>query len=117
MTDIEIIEGNKAIMFFDGAEYATIDILGKAYGCIKYKDSYYPEWNLPKFNEDWNLLMHVVEKIEAIENSDDYEIDIFGNCCEIGTKDEHSTVGKTKKEAVWLAIVSFIKFYNSQIKK
>lgn len=63
----------------------------------------------------WNDLMPVVEFIEAIKNSDDYEIDIFGNCCDIGGKIEK--VGKTKIEATWLAVVEFIKGYNLMMSK
>lgn len=65
-----------------------------------------------KYHYSWDWLMPVVEKIESIQNSDNYEVDIFGKCCEIGVMDEHSAVGKTKIEATWLAIVEFIKWYN-----
>jgi len=61
-------EGNKLIMFFDGAESDTIDIMGEIHKCIKYKGSYYPEDRSLKFNEDWNLLMPVVKSIHGIVN-------------------------------------------------
>ena len=57
-------EGNKLIMFFDGAENLEIEVSGKATPAIKYKESFYPEWNLPRFNSDWNLLMPVVDDIK-----------------------------------------------------
>jgi hypothetical protein len=68
----KIEEGNKAIMFFDGAENAVIEILGKEYKAIKYNNSFYPEWNLPRFDEDWRLLMPVVEKISNTPFPNDY---------------------------------------------
>lgn len=63
-----------------------------------------------KFHLLWEWLMPVVEKIESIKDSDDYEVDIFGNCCDIGGKIE--VVGKTKIEATWKAVTQFIQWYN-----
>lgn len=64
------------------------------------------------YHNNWSLLMPVVEKIEAIENSDLYEVDIFGKCCDIGGKIE--TASNSKIEATWRAIIQFIQWYNSQ---
>lgn len=58
--------GNKLIMLFDRAENSNIEILGKMVDCIKYKGSYYPDCNLPKFDEDWNLFMPVWVKFREL---------------------------------------------------
>ncbi len=63
----EILEGNKLIMFFDGAESTTIDVMGQICPSIKYKDSYYPpDRNLPLFHEDWNLLMPIYNNFRCM---------------------------------------------------
>ena len=65
-----------------------------------------------KFHRDWDWLMEAVEFIE----SRGYEIDIFANCVEICTTPDEDyvseAVGKTKKEAVFLAVSDFAKLYN-----
>lgn len=63
-------------------------------------------------NSDWNQLMPAVIKIESIENSDSYEVDIFGNCCNIGSSDRFDATGVTKIEATWKAVIQFITWYN-----
>lgn len=64
------------------------------------------------YNSEWQMLMPVVEKIESIANSDYYEVDIFGHCCDIGGKIE--TTGITKIDAVFKAVVQFIQWHNTQ---
>jgi hypothetical protein len=65
-----------------------------------------------KFHSDWNYLMNAVEFIENKK----YEIDIFGNCVEICTTPDEDyvseVVGKTKKEAVFIAVSDFARSYN-----
>jgi hypothetical protein len=103
------LEGNKLISSFMGLAGKTGNEYPIGIGwCTDEHMQYHSSW-------DW--LMPVVEKIEAIENSDDYEVDIFGNCCEIGTNDNHSAVGKTKIEATWKAVVQFIQWYNQNKKE
>lgn len=65
-TEKKIEEGNRLIVFFDGAENGVIDIMDKPEKAIKYKDGYYPEWNLPKFHKDWNLLMPAIGKFNEL---------------------------------------------------
>lgn len=121
MTQEEILEGNKLIAEFMGC-YGSIHYCGNeeiyAYG---FKDTHITErWIESKFNnrtpyhESWDWLMPVVEKIESLKNSDDYEIDIFGNCCDIGGRFE--AVGETKIAAVYIAVIEFIKWHKTQIK-
>ena len=74
------------------------------------KISHLPYNTKLQFHSNWNWLMKVVEKIESIQNSDDYEIDIFGNCCSIGLDIE--SVGKSKIEATFKAVVKFIESQN-----
>ena len=70
----------------------------------------YPHRDLP-FHRDWNALMPVLEKIEAM----DYDSSIIGKVVMItkdllnGTENEVFLVGQTKREAVWLACVEIIK--------
>ena len=66
------------------------------------------------YHASWDWLMPVVDKIERIKNSDDYEVDIFGNCCDIGGRFE--AIGKTKIEATYKAVIEFIKWYNANKK-
>lgn len=121
--DEKVIEGNSAIAEFMGAEYQkdwSKGIYKKPMPNYKFTEpptehaSY--NWSPEglSYHVDWKWLMPVVERIEGIENSDDYEIDIFGNCCDIGGKIE--IVGKTKIEAVWLAVIEFIKWYSEKQK-
>lgn len=107
-------EGNKLIMFFDGAEIVKIDILRNLSDSIKYKGSYYPIKRSPQFHKDWNLLMPVVEKIESI--CDQFYFTYYKNNirlrCSIGGKEfdfKHHTKGI---EAAWLAVIQTIQWYN-----
>jgi len=65
------------------------------------------------YDKDWNWLMPVVEKIEYIPISDDvnvrWDVCIYMKTCTIGMK---GTVGTTKLEATYKAVVEFIKWYN-----
>ena len=58
-----------------------------------------------KYHSSWDWLMPVVEKIESSKREED-EFDIFGNCVQVG---DNEFVGKTKIEAVYMAVVEFIK--------
>lgn len=65
-----------------------------------------------QFHSDWNWLMEAVEFIE----SKGYEIGIFANRVEIITTIEenriYETGGKTKKEAVFIAVSDFARQFN-----
>lgn len=67
---------------------------------------------------EWNNLMTVVEKIDSMGQ---YEVSIIYNECSIGENidAEHyrglvDIQGKTKLEAVYLAVVEFIEKYNEK---
>lgn len=74
-----------------------------------------------KYDSSWDWLMPVVEKIESLD--DEKSVNINGPLCLI--KGDHTAVGgwdlitasadgPTKIEAVYKAVVEFIKWYNSQ---
>ena len=126
MTRKEVIEGNKLI-----AEFITIGVNTET-GWLHFR---HPEIEAAPFNyeyyrfeESWDWLMPCIEKIELIE--DDYYgrfiVYISSNNCtiqstnfrfdKISVKPSHyfnSLYGNSKIEAVWVAIVEFIKWYNS----
>ena len=72
-----------------------------------------------KYHEDWNWLMVVVEKIESLQNENGYiaQVNISSNYCEIILNNSIIEVEeKTKIEAVYNAVIEFIKWYNNQNK-
>lgn len=120
MTPQEITEGNKLIAEFDGYKFYN-DAQGdfpNGYYCLK-------DNSLPMFPEDfcyhenWSWLMPVVEKIE--KNGCIVEIWMsLGKGCRIQkvltkiknwqtVRESNSTI-----EAVWLAVIEFIKWHNQQ---
>jgi hypothetical protein len=85
------------------------------------------------FGESWDSLMPVVEKIEALSDNivDKVYVSINGKTCGMWTYfvasdvlrigAENNTLkinctGKTKIEAVWQAVIQFIKWYNKENK-
>lgn len=68
------------------------------------------------FYSKWSELMKVVEKIEGLDG-EQYEVDIFGNCCHISNVGDNSygpdieVVGGQKREAVYEACYKFIVEY------
>jgi hypothetical protein len=85
---------------------------GKHTGIVDY---------LPKYDKSWDALMPVVEKIEAIQDRNDYcpyfvEITAF----ECTIKDHNDSfpiaveVEPTKIKATYKAVVNFVKWYNEQ---
>ncbi len=107
-----IEEGNKLIAEFMGGKIAHFNISNE------------PHFrNLPhgrailledlKYNNSWDWLMPVFEKIEKMgawtdiwQNDDGYGVDVKYN------EKYFNTTGKTKIESVWLAVVEFIKWHN-----
>jgi hypothetical protein len=82
-----------------------------------------------KYDTSWDWLMPVVEKIQEPEISADAkrilrepaEVTIFYKNCQIEYSDDdneysppNGVKGETKIEAVYKAVVDFIKWYNSQ---
>lgn len=135
MTTQEIIEGNKLIAeFMTGETYNTFYLpeFGQyfnSYGQIEYTETFSP--NELKYHSSWDWLMPVVEKIEDVKvgllkNGDNQEYRnqfyIMRNVSWITPSNWcnnliDTIVCKTKIEAVWLACVEFIKWYNEQNKK
>ena len=64
-----------------------------------------------KYHEDWNWLMEVVEKIESLG----YRIEIVKHICRIYLSNKETIIiseNTPKIEAVYNAVVEFIKWYN-----
>lgn len=82
-------------------------------GINEYTNAEYYYYNNPQlqdfdaipFYNSWDEIMPVIEKIENF-GGDSNEIDIFGNCVQIGDKE---FVGKTKIEVVIEAVNWWIK--------
>ena len=104
MSNEEIVEGNKLIADFMGVRIG-VDNYSWRPGCIEPLQEEHLSYNL-----QWGWLMPVVERIEAIEETDAYEVYIFGNCCDISG--EVVCVGDTKIESVWKAVIAFIRLRN-----
>jgi len=125
MTGKEIIEGNKLIAKFmeiklegkwrDGYDYALQHV-------YRFNDEYY-DCTLPTdfgFHFSWDWLMPVVEKIETIK-IEEYNINfsIMGKAacwtpshwCGLKTY-----LADSKIEAVYMTVIEFIKWYNSNKK-
>lgn len=106
MTQQEITEGNKLIAEFMGMKYNSHS--GQCTeGFMKGK---YGKW----FLTSWDWLMPVVVKIEK-DHCHNFETIIYSASCHIrsitGTP---SFMGTGKKiEAIWQAVLEFIKYHNS----
>lgn len=80
----------------------------------------------PKYHEDWNLLMPVVEKIESLGYDTDIAlmtsrtngVEERKNICAIQNKWNDAAVcyieAETKIEATWQAITQFIEWFNKE---
>ncbi len=73
-----------------------------------------------KFDKDWNWIMEVVRKIEDLsdeENNGEYFFEIYKFGVTIFSNGDYvneivNTIGKTKLEATYKAVVEFINYYN-----
>ena len=131
------IENNKLIAEFLGFElfnnkYYELSQFGYMKTNGEWSDVFYPE--TLKFHKDWNWLMEVVENIESLEDTERFEITNSGvNITHYQTKEVkfiyngyHTNKGMylltekavdTKIEAVYMAVVEFIKWYNKNAVK
>ena len=104
-----ITENNKLI-----AEFMNLNL----YRSFWYKSNIATEKkickeNNLKFHKDWNCLMEVVEKIESLG----YRIEIVKHICRIYLSNKETIIiseNTPKIEAVYIACVEFIKWYNKQ---
>ena len=127
MTPKEIIEGNKLIAEFMGGEVKSIGDFPNVFWKLSYRPSYSGiTIDLLEYHSSWDWLMPVVEKIENCFER--YVIvTIKGTGCHITLFTQYAMVHNgidfpnidyhhenSKIEAVWLAVVEFIKWYNQQ---
>ena len=104
-------ENNKLI-----AEFINLNF----YKSFWYKSNIATEKQICKennlqFHSDWNLLIEVVEKIESLG----YRIEIVKHICRIYLSNKETIIiseNTPKIEAVYNAVVEFIKWYNNQNK-
>jgi hypothetical protein len=121
MTKEEIIEGNRLIAEFCGAEWVKDD-----YGDYGYKLDSFPVWNKMqsvealKYHTSWDWLMPV---LTAIGDIDEFYAGWKIESCECYIWTDHdinnydeTTIKDSTIEAVYLAVISFIKWHNSQSK-
>ena len=112
---MKTIENNKLIAEFLGetkqpfefSQFGYINSLGE------WKDTFFD--NQLKFHSDWNWLMEVVEKIESLG----YRVEIAKHICRIYLSNKETIIiseNTPKIEAVYIACVEFIKWYNNQNK-
>ena len=128
MKDNNVAEGNKLIAEFMGMSSYTTEydtFYKKGQGCTPENYNYH-ELHL-EYHTSWDWLMPVVEKIDSLGYSttiaSDMRKGITDRYCAEVIKPEKITETllykyhpTSKIEAVWLAIVEFIKWYNSQQK-
>lgn len=123
MSEQEIIEGNRLIAEFVDYEKESFEDEPIRYYVhnhlictedINPWESSSEDWNSwltteeMKFHSSWDWLMPVVEKIEKTGHM----VNICEDRCSIDV--EIDEFGTTKIEAVWLAVVEFIKWYNQK---
>jgi len=131
MEQNEIIEGNRLIAEFLGWKYEVSDgqldayFEGERMWCDRPKALHDVLLKGFRFHESWNKLMPVVEKVARIPfpdaqyNGQTYYPRTFGMIADNGqimVRINASPVilADTLIEATWLAVVDFIKWYNSQ---
>ena len=117
---------NTLIAEFMGVSKSKIDANGQV---LNFENSKYNT-----YNSDWNWLLKVVEEIESLEDTERFEITNSGvNITHYQTKEVkfiyngyHTNKGMylltekavdTKIEAVYMAVVEFIKWYNKNAVK
>ena len=120
MENVNVIKGNKLIAEFMGWSQ-QLDVEKRWYGAWFDQHKVRKAWSEFQghepllFNESWDWLMPVVEKIENFNDGCTLCI-IEDERCHINTQTnfEVDSVGYTKIEAVYNAIIEFIKWYNQQ---
>lgn len=112
MTESEIFQGNQYIALFMGWKSNEIIIY------LKGRNGHMGKL---AFNESWDLLMPVIEKIESLptdkENGEEYQFNITGDGIAITKYDDGSgiiatrwnEIGKSKLQASYECVVAFCK--------
>lgn len=116
MEQSEIIEGNRIIAVFDGWKYSKS---GKTIRRRSCSNSPYRLKDI-QYHSSWHWIMPVVEKIENLG----FDSRIMGNnsdggyvCDFVDINNNEATCQisyESKIEAVWLAVLHFIKWHNTQ---
>ena len=116
MSNEEIIAENTLVAEFMETRSALVPDMFFGYnGCL-----FSPE-NL-RYKLEWNWLMPVVEKIESLNDNEgdfDCHFEILRDACFIVAWHGETIIeiyATSKIEAVWLACLEFIKWYNDQPK-
>ena len=114
MTSEEILDGNKLIAEFLGINKKVYGETGTTY----YIDDTPYQLVKLKYYSSWDWLMPVVEKIENVLDGD-VSVIISDASCGISYSNSYSICAEayTKIEAIWLACVNFITWYNLQTNK
>lgn len=111
MTEEKILDGNKLIAEFMGAKYnSKLDLvnLGANHKLVGINELQY--------HSSWDWIMPVVEKIHS---DTDFWVTIYYRSCKvfpmnIGVEMEILIEEKPTIEAVWIAVVEFIKWHNNE---
>lgn len=123
MSEQEILKGNKLIAEFLGIEKKIYGETGITY----YIDNIPYQLFKLKYHSSWDWLMPVVEKIEKLSTisfeckyydpdykREDYEVKSFYFIYSYSSQNKKFIANSNNKlEAYWLAVVEFIKYYNS----
>lgn len=116
MSEQEILEGNKLIAEFDGAIFTNDDTEAYPQGYLYFQDIGAREAKNLMYNDSWDWIMPVVEKIHSYT---DFWVTIYYRSCKVfpmnrGVEMEILIEEKPTIEAVWIAVVEFIKWHNKQ---
>lgn len=103
----EFMEYEKIIDKVNGFEFVEYNTPFEPYCCVIQL----------KFHKSWDWLMSVVEKIENFNDGLNLCI-IEDETCHIETRNGFNihSVGETKIEATYKAVIAFIEWYNKSIK-
>lgn len=118
MNEQEILEGNRLIAEFEGMKLVHDDPIAYPDGYMFSEEDGAHELKNMKYHNDWNWLMPVIEKIEAmgyiscIELLHHGEHRVFFNSIETLQPVGNGARGSTKIEAVYLTVLDFIKTTN-----
>ncbi|WP_138481645.1 hypothetical protein [Dyadobacter bucti] len=112
---MDTIEGNKLLADFN----RYLEKARESKDPYLYAMEHAYQNNGLKYHSDWNWLMSVVEKIEAI-GEDSFVVHSYANVAQIKKLSGHPggvlifrSVGDTKIEAVWKVVLQFVNSHNN----